>query len=81
MFVKIVVILCYIFRTLSGKGKDPRGVCSKYLRLDKDIVKLFQTDLRLENFWKYVCNEVREMWEKSLYLSLNKKGTFVWNFI
>ncbi len=54
----------FVLRTLCGKGVDQRGDCSTNLRLDQDTVKLFKTDLRLENVWNNVCSEVGELKEK-----------------
>ncbi len=72
----------FVFRTLCGKGVDPRNDYSTNLRLDQDTVKIFNTDLRLENVWNNVWSEVGELKEKSLNLGLNsKQGRFVWNFI
>ncbi len=37
------------------------------------MVKYFGTELRLENVWKNVQNEVGEVWEKSLNLGSSQK--------
>ncbi len=52
MYVKIVVIMNFTLRTLHANGADPRDECSMNLRLDQDIVKLFEAGFRLENVWK-----------------------------
>ncbi len=77
MWIKKGVQKCntkyFFLRTLCGKGDDPSSDCNANLRLDQDIVKLFKTDLRLENVCKNVWSEVGEVGDKSLDLGLNKK--------
>ncbi len=48
-------------RTLCGQGVDPCSDCSTNLRLDQKIIKLFETDLRLENIWKNIWSGVGEV--------------------
>ncbi len=61
----------FVFRTLCGKGVDPRNDYSTNLRLDQDTVKIFKADQRLENVQKNVWSEVGEVKEKSLDLGSN----------
>ncbi len=71
----------FLLRTLCGKGVDLSGYCSTNLRLDQDIVKLFETHLRLEKFLKNILSEVGEVGEKSRPWLKQKRNIFVWNFI
>ncbi len=80
MYVKFVVIMKYVLRTLYKRDVDHGDNCSTNLRLDQDIVKIFETYLRLKNFWKNMLSKIGAIGEKVLALAQAKKGRFIMNF-